>query len=134
MRARLADEDRARLRVGRFRLTDQQRADRALSEDEFRAQVDELAAIYGWESMHVDPLRGKGGIWRTPTHGSLGKGWPDTVYVHPRKGLLFVEFKKELGKTSPDQDRVLAFLRDAGLEVYVWRPSDFTLIQEVLAR
>jgi hypothetical protein len=122
-----------------MRLTDQQRADRQLSEAEFRAQVDEIAAIYGWSWMHVDPLRGKGGIWRTPTHGPLGKGWPDTVYVHPRKGLLFVEFKKELGKTSDDQDRVLGVLRllaDAviGIEVCVWRPSDFPLIAEVLSR
>jgi len=118
-----------------MRLTDQQRADRRLSEAEFRGQVDELARIYGWEWMHVDPLRGKGGIWRTPTHGSLGKGWPDTVYIHPRKHrIMFVEFKKELGKTSPDQDRVLGELRATGLTVYVWRASDFPLVQEVLAR
>jgi hypothetical protein len=122
-----------------MRLTDQQRADRALSEAEFRAQVDDLAAMYGWQWMHVDPLRGKGGIWRTPTHGPLGKGWVDTVYVHPRRGLLFVEFKKDLGHTSPDQDYVLGVLRqlaDAviGLDVCVWRPSDMALIQEVLAR
>lgn len=121
-----------------MKLTDQQRADRALSESEFRQQVDDLAAIYGWESMHVDPLRGKGGIWRTPTHGSLGKGWPDTVYVHRKGRLLFVEFKKELGKTSPDQERVLSVLdyvsgRFPGtVEVYVWRPSDLDEIQEVL--
>lgn len=118
-----------------MRLTEAQRADRLLSEAEFRAQVDELAAIYGWESMHVDPLRGRGGIWRTPTHGSLGKGWPDTVYVNrPRRGLIFVEFKRELGKTTADQDHVLHYLKAAGLEVYVWRPSDFPLIQEVLRR
>lgn len=115
------------------RLTDQQRQDRSLSEAEFRGQVDDLARIYGWESMHVDPLRGHGGIWRTPTHGSLGKGWPDTVYAHPsRQRVLFVEFKKELGDTSSDQDYVLAVLRAAGQEVYVWRPSDIERITEVL--
>jgi len=123
------------------RLTDQQRRDRSLSEAAFRRQVDDLAAMYGWEWMHVDPLRGKGGIWRTPTHGSLGKGWPDTVYAHPRKGrVVFVEFKKEIGKTSPDQERVLGVLdrvsgaKPDAVEVFVWRPSDIASIQEVLSR
>jgi hypothetical protein len=116
-----------------MRLTDQQRADRALLEDEFRAQVDDLAEILGFSSMHVDPLRTSGGLWRTPTHGSLGKGWPDTVYIHHRTGrTLFVEFKRQLGKASPDQDRVLGFLRGAGLEAYVWRPSDFDRLAEIL--
>jgi hypothetical protein len=116
------------------RLTDAQRRDRALSEREFRGQVDDLARILGWESMHVDPLRTSGGVWRTPTHGSLGKGWPDTVYVHPSRGrVLFVEFKKELGDTSSDQDYVLAVLRAAEQEVHVWRPSDIDHIAEVLA-
>jgi hypothetical protein len=115
------------------RLTDQQRADRALSEAEFRAQVDELAAMYGWLWMHVDPLRGKGGIWRTPTHGSLGKGWPDSLYVHPRaRRILFIEFKCEIGKASDDQVRVLGVLMAAGLEAYIWRPSDIEQIAEVL--
>lgn len=107
------------------RLTDQQRRDRALSEAEWRGQVDDLATQLGWESMHVDPLRGAGGIWRTPTHGSIGKGWPDTVYVRERdRRLIFVEFKKELGVLSHDQERVLAILESAGQEVHVWRPSD----------
>jgi len=125
------------------RLTDQQRRDRALSEDEFRGQVDDLAAIYGWKWMTVGPLRTSHG-WRTATRGPLGKGWPDTIYVKggefPR--TLFVEFKKELGKVDPDQEAVLAVLR--GLEVhgnngewattrvYVWRPSDIDSIVEIL--
>lgn len=115
------------------RLTDAQRADRALSEDEFRTQVNDLAHILGWQWMWVHPLRTSGGIWKTPTFGPLGKGWPDTVFVHPAKRrVLFVEFKKELGHTSPDQDYVLGVLRAAGCEVAVWRPSDLPLVQEVL--
>lgn len=114
------------------RLTDEQRRDRALSEAEFRGQIDDLASLLGWESMHVDPLRTSGGIWRTPTHGSLGKGWPDTVYVSPQRGrVVFVEFKRELGDTTDDQERVLAVLRAAGQEAYVWRPSDLPRITEV---
>lgn len=115
------------------RLTDQQRRDRALSETEFRTQVDDLAEILGYGFMHVDPLRTSGGLWRTPTHGSLGKGWPDSTYIHRRSGrVVFAEFKRELGKLSDDQVRVLAFLRGAGLEAYEWRPSDMDQIVEVL--
>lgn len=115
------------------RLTPQQIKDRAILEKDFRAQVDELAEILGFGWMHVDPLRAAGGIWKTPTHGSLGKGWLDSVYIHRLTGrTLWVEFKRELGKTSPDQERVIAFLKGAGLEVYVWRPSDWDSIAEIL--
>ena len=114
------------------RLTNAQIVDRALPERAFRERVDGLAAILGWSSMHVDPLRTKRG-WATPTHGSLGKGWPDSVYVHPhQKRILFVEFKAEIGQLKPEQGYVLAFLRAAGFEVFVWRPSDFDTITEVL--
>ncbi|MBI3978670.1 MAG: VRR-NUC domain-containing protein [Chloroflexi bacterium] len=118
-----------------MRLTDQQRRDRELSEDEFRQQIHDLAGILGWSWMFVKPLRAAGGIWKTPTFGPLGKGWPDDTLVHPvKRRIVFAEVKKELGKVEPDQERVHAFLRRAGFEVYVWRPSDIASIQEVLAR
>lgn len=126
------------------RLTDQQRRDRALSEDEFRAQVNDVAEMLGWKWMWVHPLRAAGGIWKTPTFGPLGKGWPDTIYA---KGgefpkTLFVEFKRELAKVEPDQERVLEVLRGlevhhnngeyAATRVYVWRPSMLEGIVEIL--
>lgn len=127
------------------RLTDEDRRLRALSEDEFRAQVNDVARLYGWDWMFVKPLRAAGGIWKTPTFGTLGKGWPDTMFFRLRDGrILFVEFKRELGKVEPDQERVLEYLRSlAGMnrdpfgspqiEVHVWRPSDFDYIVETLA-
>lgn len=118
------------------RLTPQERADREILEDEFRRQVDQLAEIYGWTWMHVDPLQTRHG-WRVPTHGPLGKGWPDSIYVHERRQrVLAVEFKREGKDPTYDQELVLQALAHAGLEVAVWRPSDLTsgLIQEVLAR
>lgn len=116
------------------RLTDEQRRWRELSEQEFRDQVTDAAAIYGWDWMFVKPLRAAGGIWKTPTYGPLGKGWPDTQFIRRRDGRqLFVEFKRELGKLEPDQERVIAILRAAGMTVYVWRPSDLQSAIEVLA-
>jgi len=130
-------------------LTDQQRRDRELSEDEFRKQVNEVATLYGWEFMFVKPLRAAGGIWKTPTFGTIGKGWPDTMFVKVGKNgsrILFVEFKRELGKVEPDQERVLGYLRGLEqphgwiadmfaviVEVHIWRPSDFDTIVEVLS-
>jgi hypothetical protein len=128
------------------RLTDEQRRLREISEDEFRAQVNDVAGIYGWSWMFVKPLRAAGGIWKTPTFGPLGKGWPDTMYFRQRDHrILFVEFKRELGKVEPDQERVLEFLRTFNVpavsvgsirptrvDVDVWRPSDFDRIVEAL--
>jgi len=115
------------------RLTDQQRRDRELSEADLRAQAEDIAQILGFETMFVMPLRGAGGIWKTPTYGSLGKGWPDTTFIHRRTGrTIYVEFKRELGKTMPDQDRVHGILRAAGLEIHVIRPSDFDRFVEIL--
>jgi VRR-NUC domain-containing protein len=115
------------------RLTDEDRRLRALSEQEFRDQVTDVARLTGWEWMFVKPLRAAGGIWKTPTFGTLGKGWPDTVFIRGRDArIVFVEFKRELGKVEPDQQRVHDRLRSAGFEVYVWRPSDFDRIVEVL--
>jgi hypothetical protein len=115
------------------RLTDEQRRLRELSEDEFRGQVNDVAGIYGWSWMFVKPLRAAGGIWKTPTFGPLGKGWPDTTYIRDRDGrTVYVEFKRETGELSPDQVRVIEYLGRAGCEVYVWRPSDFDRIVEAL--
>lgn len=108
-----------------------------LTEDQFWHQVTELASLLGWHWLHIRKsatgTRGAGGrmMWRTPVAGPLGKGWPDLVLM--RKGrTIFAELKSEKGKTSGDQDSVLAFLVDMGFDVYVWRPSDIEQIAELL--
>lgn len=101
----------------------------AVSEQDFQAQVLEAARHLGWETMHVRKAlggRGKQG-WVTPTSV---KGWPDAVLWHPGGyGCLFAEFKSETGVLSDEQERVLDSLRAAGLEVHVWRPSDWSQIE-----
>lgn len=115
------------------RLTEQQKLDRKLSEDDLRANADAVAWMLGYEHMFVKPLRAAGGIWKTPTFGSLGKGWPDTTFIHHRTGrTIYVEFKSELKHPTPDQVRVLGILRAAGLEAYVIRPSTFDLFVEII--
>jgi hypothetical protein len=100
-----------------------------LTETAFLSQVLELAAIYGWEGAHFRPaLTGRG--WRTPVQGSLGKGWPDLVLIRGNR-LIFAELKARRGKTSPDQERVMAVLAGAA-EIHLWFPEDFDAIVETL--
>ena len=105
-----------------------------LSETAWQQQVEQLAAMLGWCWMHVTPARVPGRTI-TPTALNLdgvgtSRGWPDHTFWHPAWGrVIYVEFKKEKGKTTPEQDRVHASLRAAGCEVFVWRPSDLPDVQ-----
>lgn len=113
------------------RLTEQQKRDRALSEADLRQQANDVAEILGWTWMWVGPLRTKFG-WKTPTYGPLGKGWPDTTYIHRDGRILFVEFKQELKHPTPEQLEVHAALRMRRQTVLVIRPSTFDELVEAL--
>jgi hypothetical protein len=64
---------------------------------------------------------------------SVFAGWPDLVFV--RGGdLFFAELKREIGKTTPEQDKWIAELRKTGHDVYVWRPSDDFQMKERLRK
>lgn len=69
-------------------------------------------------------------------------GWPDLTLIRRRdRRLLWAELKREKGQLTPRQELVLDLLRSletppgSGLrvEVFVWRPSDWPTILEVLA-
>jgi hypothetical protein len=54
-------------------------------------------------------------------------GFPDLVIVGRR--VLFAELKRENdSKVTPEQADWLRDLRDAGVEVHVWRPSDWPYV------
>ena len=118
-------------------LTAEQRADRKLSGLDLQRNIAELGAMYGWLHMHVRPAQTAHG-WRTPITGQLGKGWPDLTMVQPlRRRTIAVEVKRELSDPlTLDQEYVHRMLREAGWDVFVWRPSDLTSgrIQWELAR
>lgn len=128
------------------RLTDVETRERAMLEDDFARLLfatgkhPGLATTLGWEHMHIRPGQFRGGQFRTSTSGSLW-AWPDHTIVRVRdRRLMFIELKRELGKVSDEQHRVLEVLRsledrdlrefepdDPGvrpaIEVHVWRPS-----------
>lgn len=94
-----------------------------LTEAQLSGLVAELARLGGW-TLRYHTLRSKGSA----------HGFPDWVFVHPGKQrILFAELKSEKGKPTDRQRAWLDGLSDvAGLEVYLWKPSDWTEIVTVL--
>src|SRR3990167_7541602 len=91
-----------------------------LTEKVFQGHVKQLALICGFRMYHTHDSR------------RSDAGFPDLVMI--RRGRLIVaELKREKGKTTPDQEAwIEAFRWICGAKVYVWRPSDFEIIAEVL--
>lgn len=91
-----------------------------ITEKQFQQQIMELAVLYKWRCYHT---------WSS-MH-SAG-GFPDLVMVRvPR--LIFAELKSDKGKVSIEQEAWLESLRASGkCEVYLWRPSVWESITEVL--
>ncbi len=95
-----------------------------ITEKQFEAQVKDLAKVLGWKMYHT---------WRS-IHSPAG--FPDCVFV--RNGtIIFAELKSEVGKLSDAQQEWITALErvaqcSLGVQVFVWRPSDFDKIVEVL--
>lgn len=93
--------------------------DRRLDEKAFDAALVKLAKRNGWETYH--------------THDSRRSraGWPDRAFWRER--FLLAELKAEDGRLTQEQTETITTLRNAGVEVYVWRPSQWQEIEKVLA-
>ncbi len=89
-----------------------------ISEREFQAAVREYAESQGWVIFTT----------RDSKHSPAGE--PDLRLVRER--VVWVELKRELGKTTQKQEEAITVLAHAGAEVYVWRPSSWTEIEQVL--
>lgn len=90
------------------------------TEAEFQASVVKEAEARGWWTYHT--LRSKGSQ----------KGYPDLHCLRAERSF-YAELKLEKGKLSEDQVMVIGKLRDAGHVVYVWKPSSWQEIEEVLS-
>jgi len=91
----------------------------ATTETQLREQVRGLCKVFGWK-FHFTWLA---------IHSP--KGFPDLVLRRPPR-LIFAELKTEKGKLTPSQEEWQADLKACGQEVYIWRPSDFEKIAEIL--
>lgn len=93
-----------------------------ITEKAFIGQVIDLARTFGWRDYHP----------YLSIHSA--RGWPDLALCRPPR-LVLAELKSEKGKVSSAQQEWLDLLRECpGLEVFVWRPSDFDDIVRVLQR
>ena len=94
----------------------------AVTEKEFQSQILQLAKLSGWRCYHTHDSR------------RSAAGFPDPVLVRPPV-VLFAELKSEGGKLRPEQSRWLAVLRTCpGVEMKLWRPSDWPEIEEALCQ
>ena len=99
-----------------------------LVELDLARQVRDLARQFGWLHVHFRPAKTERG-WRTPFSGDAG--FPDMVLAR-RGRVVFVELKRDGRKPEPEQVRWLDHLGAGAAEAYVWTPSDFDRIVEVL--
>lgn len=105
-----------------------------LTEKQFSQQIEDLLKLYGWRWCHFRPAKTKYG-WRTALSGH--QGFPDYIATKSSRLIIF-EIKSEKGKMSNDQLLwYLALNLVSGsshgcISVYIWRPSDFDSIVEVL--
>jgi hypothetical protein len=95
--------------------------DAGVSERRFQETVIELAEWRGWRVFHP---------WSS-IHSAAG--YPDLTLVRQGR-LVFAELKSEKGKVTPEQERWMAALSGVpAVDVFVWRPSDWAEIEEVLS-
>ena len=102
-----------------------------VSESDFQQTVIQLAKLNGWLVYHdrrVQVRRKEGSeYWTTPMAGD--PGYPDLTLAR-RGRVIFAELKSEKGKPSDAQLGWLVSLPNS----YVWRPSDWDSIVELLAK
>jgi hypothetical protein len=99
------------------------------SERLFQDAVEQIAKMNSWLIFHASPKMVRPGVWR-----SDGKGFPDLVLCHPKRGFIMAELKSQDGRLSYDQKLWAEALLNAGIEHYVWRPNQLDLIAARLGR
>jgi hypothetical protein len=92
-----------------------------LRERDWQSRVIDVARLRRWRVFHdQDSRRNTAGL-------------PDLLLVR-RGRLIFAELKTETGRLTADQNAWLLDLSACpGVEVHVWRPSDWPEVQRVLS-
>ena len=107
--------------------------DEHITESDFLTNIVALAHLSGWLVHHTRPARTTKG-WVTPIQGD--PGLPDLILVKDRR-LIFAEVKAQRGRMSDGQIRWVGMLDTVAegtdlVDVFVWRPTDWPEIVEVL--
>ena len=99
------------------------KADKAMSEADFKDILISVAKRYGWLVHHDLPAQNSRGKWATHVQGDVG--FPDLLLIHPNSGKLFaIELKSDKGKLTPGQKIWLLAFEKAGIYNAVLKPSD----------
>ena len=103
-----------------------------LTEADWSRRVLDCAKLFHWRTAHFRAAQTVKG-WRTPVQGD-GNGWPDLVLLRPPR-LIVAELKSDTGRVSEEQSNWIAQLAEVpGLEVHIWRPSDWETVYTTLAK
>jgi hypothetical protein len=98
----------------------------------FTQKVAATAITLGWKVHHNYDSR------KSNRRNSNTPGCPDLIMCRQLPGyrprLIFAELKTDVGKEKPEQKGWAVILRACGVEVYLWRPSDWPMIDKVLGR
>jgi hypothetical protein len=85
-----------------------------MSEADWQKRITDYCDVLGLKWHHeVDSRKSK-------------SGFPDLVIVG--LSVIYAELKRENGKLEREQAEWLKALRDAGVEAFVWRPSDWPFV------
>lgn len=109
------------------RLTEEEKLLRLITEKTFQKWVEAVLSEEGWLWYHAPD--------NVPRNGhiqNIKAGFPDLVAVRGRR-IIYIELKRETGTTTEAQEWWHAALREAGQEVYVWRPRDKGTIRKYLS-
>ena len=100
-----------------------------VSEADFTDMVIQYAKLQGWRVCHFRPARTENG-WRTALQGD--PGWFD-IMAGRMDRLILAELKAEGRKQDSAQiDWWNAIAGVQCVELYCWRPSDWSAIEEIL--
>lgn len=91
-----------------------------MTEAQWMAQVVKYAKLMHWRVYHT---------YRSDRSEA---GFPDLVLVR-RPRVVFAELKAQRTPVTGAQRDWLADLRACGQETYLWRPSDWSTVERVLA-
>ena len=101
-----------------------------MNHGEWQQQVTDMAAVYGWQFLHVRKSIGKGKRWQTTTNI---RGWPDLLLWKAGMGFVGLELKVGKDKPTPEQLAVLDTLEAAGAKALVAYPEDLAALQALFA-
>ena len=118
----------------------------ALTEEQFQQQVIDLAHLCGWKVAHFRSIRIQrkdGSVYYATPVQADGARFPDLIMGKEGRRNIAAEVKIQTGRVAKGkfdkkgrwvmgQDEWLELLGQGGADSYLWRPSDFDTIVEVL--